>query len=1148
MRDIVLEETIYIDFSTRAFGTGIPTTLIGTPALSVKEENNATPITAGVSITVDTPITGLHMAAIVATAANGYEAGKGYSVYISAGTVGGVSVVGEKVGEFTISASAAVQEIGTAGAGLTAINLPNQTMDITGSVSGSVGSVTASVTVGDVALADGANLDLGIIDKGTGQAATATTFTGRAVQPDDSVVPGQTLLAFGSTQGYAQAVLIDGVSGDVFSFAAWPTGTTPTGTLTYVVFGSPTASPNALPEVSMNEILGSPLAESAAARLANNFDFFYDNANAQTAQVVDDVGGGGGSGLTAQQTRDAMKLAPTGGAPVAGSIDEHLDDILEDTAEIGTAGAGLTSLSSQTSVDDIPTNAEFNARTLLAASYFDPAADTVATVTNTGTVTGNVDGSVASVTAQVTADITAISGDAPAADNLELMYDGSGYTDDTAPASRAQISQIANVGAAINVPVIPSPNGFTLTTGSEVNNEDATVPLDGTRHELTDAAGTLDAIYKFDIGGDAAPVSVTFTGVYNGNNDEWTISGNTGSDASPVWVQIGTLSGSNIASDVVRPFNMFTNMIVSDIAGQVQIRINGTGLTTSSFDTDQVFLSKSSTSRSVGYANGAIWVDGAASNTSTESFVDGVADNPVSTWAAALTLSASVGINIFHLAPGTSIALSANSDRYEFFAEGATTALGGRSIEGAVFNKAKITGTGTATVTPPTFNNCSIGTATIPPSTQNDCIYTADMTLGSAGDYFVNDGRSGVAGSSSPMLNYNSIGSGSTVNIRAFSGGLDAINIAATTVSSWEFTNGGTAQVTGTGGEVFIRGQVANTVNNSLGSVVMDISGVMNQTTNGVIRTNVAQGPGTGSNQIQLDTGASSTDGAYDPAQIALISGPGAGQSRLIFEYDGTTKTCVLDRNWKEDPTSATTFLITTNPGREHVNEGLLQSATSTTATLNTLASSLDNAYRGQRLFIRSGLGDDQDRLVLSYVGATKVATLDSAWGTIPNGTSGYAMLPSSPVLLSTATQATIDGIDTKLGTPTDTDNATDIANLASDIAALNDFDPVTEEVMADMVKIVGSSTAAAAQAAAAAGIIDTFTAVTGTLTVNAMTTNLTGFDDDRLIGRHVVFTGAPLDGEETDITDYASVGGLVTFNAGGITEAPTNGTTFVII
>lgn len=35
----------------------------------------------------------------------------------------------------------------------------------------------------------------------------------------------------------------------------------------------------------------------------------------------------GGTGLTAQQTRDAMKLAPTAGTPADGSIDDHLDDL-----------------------------------------------------------------------------------------------------------------------------------------------------------------------------------------------------------------------------------------------------------------------------------------------------------------------------------------------------------------------------------------------------------------------------------------------------------------------------------------------------------------------------------------------------------------------------------------------------------------------------------------------------------------------------------------------------------------------------------------------------------------------------------------------------------------------------------------------------
>lgn len=122
MRDATLEETIYFNFTTRAFASGVPTTLSGTPALSVLESNNASPITSGVSLSVDrASVTGLNQATVVATAANGYEAGKSYCVYISTGTVGGVSVIGEVVAEFTVQASAAFTRLGApAGASVSA--------------------------------------------------------------------------------------------------------------------------------------------------------------------------------------------------------------------------------------------------------------------------------------------------------------------------------------------------------------------------------------------------------------------------------------------------------------------------------------------------------------------------------------------------------------------------------------------------------------------------------------------------------------------------------------------------------------------------------------------------------------------------------------------------------------------------------------------------------------------------------------------------------------------------------------------------------------------------------------------------------------------------------------------------------------------
>ncbi len=107
MRDITLEDTFRHQFTTRQFSDGVPTQLAGSPVLSVLEENNATPITAGVSVSVDrASVTGLNEATVIATAANGYETLKSYSIYISTGTVGGVSVVGEVVGSFTIDKTA----------------------------------------------------------------------------------------------------------------------------------------------------------------------------------------------------------------------------------------------------------------------------------------------------------------------------------------------------------------------------------------------------------------------------------------------------------------------------------------------------------------------------------------------------------------------------------------------------------------------------------------------------------------------------------------------------------------------------------------------------------------------------------------------------------------------------------------------------------------------------------------------------------------------------------------------------------------------------------------------------------------------------------------------------------------------------------
>lgn len=61
-----------------------------------------------------------------------------------------------------------------------------------------------------------------------------------------------------------------------------------------------------------------------------------------------------------------------------------------DAAGVRTA-IGLATANLDTQLGDIPTVSEFNARTLVAADYFDPATDTVANVTLVATTTTNTD-------------------------------------------------------------------------------------------------------------------------------------------------------------------------------------------------------------------------------------------------------------------------------------------------------------------------------------------------------------------------------------------------------------------------------------------------------------------------------------------------------------------------------------------------------------------------------------------------------------------------------------------------------------------------------------------------------------------------------------------------------------------------------------
>ena len=120
--DYQLEDTIFLPFTTRQFSDGVPTVLAGTPAIDIYENATATPIVTGETLVVSlNTVVGFNMLTVTATAATGFEVGGSYTAIIQAGTVGGVSVVGEVVAHFTIDASAAAQDLANGTDGLGAI-------------------------------------------------------------------------------------------------------------------------------------------------------------------------------------------------------------------------------------------------------------------------------------------------------------------------------------------------------------------------------------------------------------------------------------------------------------------------------------------------------------------------------------------------------------------------------------------------------------------------------------------------------------------------------------------------------------------------------------------------------------------------------------------------------------------------------------------------------------------------------------------------------------------------------------------------------------------------------------------------------------------------------------------------------------------
>lgn len=436
---------------------------------------------------------------------------------------------------------------------------------------------------------------------------------------------------------------------------------------------------------------------------------------------------------------------------------------------------------------------------------------------------------------------------------------------------------------------------------------------------------------------------------------------------------------------------------------------------------DAVFL----TQKYVNYG-GAIWIDTNNGQSGNLVGVNGLPSNPVDNIDDAYTLAQSVGVRTFNISGGSSITL-VSALTYWYFSGHGSVDVNGKDISYSRIDGCRMSGdfAGSASVD---LHHSHISDVTnLGNMDLHGCQFSGDIGLqtGSMTITMIQCSNA-VAGTATPILNLNNTsGQDKFINIRLYSGGLEVQNMGVEEVMSFDCPVGElVVNVNCTAGLIVARGNMDIT-DNSLGAVTISRNAVVNvsdvvdgvwnavltsanyninrsagkrirQLASQIIIEGFALGPGANGNQIELNANASSVDGAYDPALVLIIEGTGAGQSRLILEYDGAAKIATVDRGWKVEPDTDSEYVIFANPGREHVNEGLARGGTINTITLNKLASDDDDSYKGQVVFIRSGLGEDQARHILNYDGTTKVAIIVGEWSHIPDTTSAYVMLPTA--------------------------------------------------------------------------------------------------------------------------------------------------------
>ncbi len=365
---------------------------------------------------------------------------------------------------------------------------------------------------------------------------------------------------------------------------------------------------------------------------------------------------------------------------------------------------------------------------------------------------------------------------------------------------------------------------------------------DGVLHDIDDDTDDIDIVYGFAVGGGRTATEISFAGFVQGNGDEMKIKvyDHVGAD----WETIATISGQNGTSNVAlgAPLLLKHTGTGAEL-GKVYIRYETDSTTPSNLSVDQQLVAAVSIGQSVGYANGSIWIDTVNGVAGTESFVNGVADNPVDLLVSAKTLSTAVGVGDFHVINGSSITLAESTVNESYFGDNWGLALGGQDVTGAHFQGANVSGTQVGACE---FDRCEIGSiVTIAETHIEHCGMNGTITL-PVGSVYISDCHH----EGSFALDFGSGVGNTTVHCHKYAGGIELQNfgVSGTDVLHLDGQGKLTLNANCTGGTINLRGNweidaagttaVDVTVNYDDQSQGYDQGSIWIDTVNGVAGTN----------------------------------------------------------------------------------------------------------------------------------------------------------------------------------------------------------------------------------------------------------------------------------------------------------------------